>query len=318
MSPETVRTITQSVKELWSVTDDLEVTLEANPTSVEREKFQAFHEAGVNRVSLGIQSLEDKDLRFLGRTHTSSQALEALETARAVFDRYSFDLIYALPEQSLKAWEKELQRALLYVGDHMSLYQLTIERKTPFYMAHSRGDFSMPGEELAADFYMLTQEIMNAHKLPAYEVSNHAVESLESRHNMTYWQYGDYIGIGPGAHGRVTLNNKRYATRTHAAPNIWLERITEGSTGEHPRILLDKRDQALETLIMGLRLRKGVSLGGIINFIHKDNLDRMIKEHWAVLEDQTLKLTTEGRLRLNAIVPYIFKDEVSAQEKTPA
>jgi len=247
MRPSSVEAILDRVQARWKIANDIEITLEANPTSVEMEKFADFRVAGVNRVSLGVQALNDDDLAFLGREHSVDEALQALEIAKAQFERVNFDLIYARPEQGLKDWEQELDRAAELAVGHLSLYQLTIERNTPFYMSHAKGDFKIPEQELAADFYVLTQEVLEAAGLVSYEVSNHAVVGQESRHNLMYWHYGDYIGIGPGAHGRVTSGGEKYATRAHAAPQIWLD----GGDVEK-RENVDERAQAL----FGSRLRR--------------------------------------------------------------
>ncbi len=305
MEPETVGAILGKIQQLWRIDNDLEVTLEANPTSVEAEKFAGFRQAGVTRVSLGVQALDDKVLKFLGREHSAAEALKAIEIARKYFDRFSFDLMYARPEQTLDEWRAELTQALEYAGDHLSLYQLTIEKKTPFYALSLQGTFTMPGEELAADFYNLTQDILEGADLPAYEVSNHARPGQECRHNLIYWHYDDYIGIGPGAHGRVTLGGVKYATREHAAPEIWLERVAEKNCGAHPFEALGGDDEAVETVMMGLRLREGfVPPPG---YIDEGKLASAVSEGWLVREGDLIVPTREGWLRLNALVPYLLK-----------
>ncbi|MCF8495926.1 MAG: radical SAM family heme chaperone HemW [Alphaproteobacteria bacterium] len=322
MPPATVQAIVDSIQKHWRITNDIEITLEANPTSVEREKFLAFKEAGINKVSLGIQSLNDDDLQFLGRKHSVRDALTAIETAANVFERASFDLIYARPNQTLKNWQEELEKALDYTARHLSLYQLTVERNTPFHVDHAQGKFSMPDEELAADFYILTQEIMTSRGLPAYEVSNHAAPGEESRHNMAYWTGGDYIGIGPGAHGRITLDSTKYATRDHAAPEIWLERV---QTSGYGRTLLDPlspEDRFLEGFMTGLRLRKGISLSELERrsgadwaaLLDQDKINIAQKEGWAERSENTLRLTTEGILRMNALIPYLLRDDRSDRD----
>ncbi len=315
MESETVRAIIDKVQSVWRFSNDIEITLEANPTSIEMQRFKGFKEAGINRVSVGVQALNDDDLLFLGRKHNVNEALKALDIAKENFERYSYDLIYARPNQTLKEWRQELERAVKYAGEHISLYQLTIERGTPFFQDYSRGDFSIPGEELSADFYNLTQEIMGDAGLPAYEVSNHAAAGQESRHNLTYWNYGDYVGIGPGAHGRITLNGKKMATRDHRVPEIWLERVKEKGSGAHPFEEVPASDQFSEALMMGLRLRDGVSLPALETlgkcswqeYIDEARLKTSIKEGWARHSGDNLNLTREGLLRLNALLPYLLR-----------
>ena len=209
MEPQTVERIIDAVQSTWPIANDVEITLEANPTSVETQKFEGFRSAGVNRVSLGVQALDDNDLKFLGREHSVDEALKAIEIAGAVFERYSFDLIYGRPDQSLEDWEVELKKALKYVRGHLSLYQLTIERNTPFYMQYHRGEFAIPDDVQGAEFYHATQDIMEAGGLPTYEVSNHASAGHECRHNQIYWHMADYIGIGAGASRRKKICQQR-------------------------------------------------------------------------------------------------------------
>jgi len=314
MKPDTVEAVISEIQKLWPIANDIEVTLEANPTSVEMEKFKAFRSAGVNRVSLGLQALNDKDLNFLGREHNAHEAQQAIEIGAQTFDRYSFDLIYARPKQSLSAWEDELKKALRLARGHMSLYQLTIEKGTPFYMRHGRGEFAIPDDVLGADFYHLTQDIMEEAGLPAYEVSNHAAEGQACRHNLIYWHYADYIGIGPGAHGRLSIEQGKVATRDHSAPDIWLKDVQASGTGTHPFENLSDRDQVMEKLMMGLRTCDGVLLSSLSDttspdytyMIHQENLKRIIGQNWAVQEEGRLRLTREGMLRLNVILPYVL------------
>lgn len=315
MKPDMVEALLSDIKKHWNISDNIEITLEANPTSVEVEKFKAFREAGVNRVSLGIQSFIDHDLKFLGRTHDASQAKKAIEIADQCFDRYSFDLIYGRPDQSLAAWEAELKAALNFAKGHMSLYQLTIERSTPFYMRHSRGEFKVPDDVGGAEFYHLTQDIMEQGGLPSYEVSNHASAGQESRHNLVYWNYQDYIGIGAGAHGRFTLDGQKQASRDHSAPDIWLERAEEKGHGAHDWENIWPEDQFAESLMMGLRLREGLSIPKLEaktgctfkDHINPDHLETAIKEGWVKHDGQNIALTREGLLRLNQILPYLVK-----------
>lgn len=261
MAPETVDAVLSEIRRHWPVANDLEVTLEANPTSVEAGRFAAYRAAGVNRISMGIQSLDDESLRRLGRLHTASEARRAFSVARETFPRVSFDLIYARQAQSAAAWRTELAEALSMAIDHLSLYQLTIEPGTAFGTRHAAGGLSdLPDEDLAADLYDVTQEICEAHGMPAYEISNHARDGAESRHNLIYWRAGDFLGIGPGAHGRLTLPDRRVATETLLSPAIWLDAVERQGTGESRIEPLAMADQATEYLMMSLRLAEGTDL----------------------------------------------------------
>jgi oxygen-independent coproporphyrinogen-3 oxidase len=328
MEPETIRFVLDRIRALWPCASGMEITLEANPTSVETNKLQAFAQAGINRISLGVQALSDKDLAFLGRKHSAAQALEAFAVAKQCVKRVSFDLIYARPGQSLEDWEKELYQALDHKPEHLSLYQLTIERNTPFYFDREQGKFSLPDEDVAADFYHLTQDILEGAGLPAYEVSNHAVPGQESRHNLLYWHYGEYIGIGPGAHGRLALEDgRKYAIRDHHAPDIWLERVEKTGAGAHEPTYLPPRERFSEALMMGLRLREGLAVSRLEEEGACALGDALDLERAALLEDQSwlfrengmLRLSREGMLRLNAIVPYLLKAAPEeAQDSEPS
>lgn len=261
MAPETTAAIMERVRHWWPIANDLEVTLEANPSSVEAGRFIGFRDAGVNRVSIGIQALNDKDLRKLGRLHSVAEAFAAIETGKSVFDRVSFDLIYARQDQDLGHWRDELSTALDIAADHLSLYQLTIEPGTAFGARHARGGLrGLPTEDLSADMYDLTQDLCGAAGLPAYEISNHASDLNQSRHNLIYWRGGDYAGIGPGAHGRLTLDGKRFATETHLQPQVWLEAVSKKGSGESARDIVSAVEQAEEYLMMSLRLAEGSDL----------------------------------------------------------
>ena len=256
MEPEAVGAILDCVQRTWPTANELEVTLEANPTSVEAGKFADFRAAGVNRVSMGIQALNDADLRKLGRMHSAAEALAAFDIARRTFDRVSFDLMYGRQNQSLSAWETELTTALNYGLDHVSLYQLTVEPGTVFGDRYKLGKLAgLPDDDLSADMYAVTQDICNSFGMPRYEVSNHATPGSESRHNKVYWRYGDYIGIGPGAHGRVTVEGTRIATEQKRMPAGWLN-----GTDRQSEEVLSQQDQAVEFLMMGLRLAEGIDL----------------------------------------------------------
>jgi len=312
MEPGLVGAILETALAHWTPANDIEVTLEANPSSVEAGRFAGYRDAGVNRVSMGFQALNDRDLKALGRLHDVDQALRALETARRTFDRINFDLIYARQNQTLSDWEAELTRALSFEPDHMSLYQLTIENGTAFGDRFARGKLrGLPDEDLGADMYFLTQDLTEAAGLPAYEISNHAREGEQSRHNMIYWSGGDYAGIGPGAHGRLTLNGQRYATSTELSPAKWLSDVKTGS-GEVGRNGLSRRDQAGEYVMMALRTTRGLDLqlyedlaGEPINSNEINNL----KEYALLREEQGfLKATRDGRAVLNAIVEKLLPD----------
>ncbi|WP_390911676.1 radical SAM family heme chaperone HemW [Pseudosulfitobacter sp. SM2401] len=260
MEPDVVGDIIAAIKSHWPTANDMEITLEANPGSVEAGRFVAFRDAGVNRISMGVQALNDDDLRRLGRIHTASEARAAFDIARGTFERVSFDLIYGRQNQSLSDWKNELKQALNIAIDHLSLYQLTIEQGTAFGDRYNAGGLAgLPNDDLGADMYEITQDICGAAGMLAYEVSNHARDGAQSRHNLIYWRYGDYVGIGPGAHGRLTLNGQRTATEAYSNPKKWLDQAMTGAS-EKPRQLLSPEDQASELLLMGLRLKEGVSI----------------------------------------------------------
>lgn len=315
MGPKTAERIIKKIRYGWRCADDLEITLEANPTSVEIQKFKDFRKAGVNRVSLGIQALSDDDLRFLGREHDAGEALRALDTAGQVFDRYSFDLIYARPGQTHDAWADELEKALKFAHGHISLYQLTIERSTPFYIRHQRGEFSIPDDVAGAELFNLTQEITEGAGLPLYEVSNHAAAGQECRHNLIYWRYQDYIGIGPGAHGRYTHNGYKYASRDHSAPEVWLERVRDNGYGAHEPQDVSIETQKEEAVMVGLRLKDGISIERFRNTFGSDPRDLFIYERfetalhegWIRRNEKNLALSQEGMLRLNSLLGYLLK-----------
>ena len=259
MSPETVAAVIARVDRRWPLDDDAEITLEANPTSVEAGRFKGFRAAGINRLSLGVQALDDRALRFLGRAHDLDEALAALAVAQAVFDRVSFDLIYARPGQTLADWRAELGRALAFGAEHLSLYQLTIEPGTAFHARAARGEIVPPGGDAAARLYDATREICAAAGRPAYEISNHAAPGAESRHNLAYWRGGDYVGVGPGAHGRLTLDGRTVAFRQQRAPETWRAAVELEGHGLRERRTLTREERINEILMMGLRLAEGVS-----------------------------------------------------------
>jgi putative oxygen-independent coproporphyrinogen III oxidase len=260
MSAGTVGTILEAIARAWSVAADVEITLEANPSSVEAGRFLGYRAAGINRVSLGVQALDDKDLRALGRLHTVSEALTAIEVARSTFERCSFDMIYARSGQTPQMWRAELCQALALAGRHLSLYQLTIEPETPFAALRARGKLTVPDGDAAHALYELTQEMTEQAGLPAYEISNHAAPGEECRHNLTYWRYGEYAGIGPGAHGRIVTGGARRATSTERNPERWLKHVEQEGHGMVESIPLSRSEQADEALLMGLRLTEGLDL----------------------------------------------------------
>ncbi|WP_028032177.1 radical SAM family heme chaperone HemW [Chelativorans sp. J32] len=260
MEPKTVGAIIDAIAANWRVPIGVEITLEANPSSVEADRFRGYRSAGVNRVSMGVQALNDKDLRFLGRLHNVEEALRAIRLAREIFPRMSFDLIYARPGQTVDGWKAELQEAIGYAADHLSLYQLTIEEGTPFYALRAAGKLVVPDADLAADLYEATQEVTAASGLPAYEISNHAKPGSESRHNLIYWRYGEYVGVGPGAHGRFVEDGRRVVTITEKNPESWAALVEARGTGVTGGEMLTRSEEADEFLLMGLRLVEGIDL----------------------------------------------------------
>ncbi|VAW20506.1 Radical SAM family enzyme, similar to coproporphyrinogen III oxidase, oxygen-independent, clustered with nucleoside-triphosphatase RdgB [hydrothermal vent metagenome] len=260
MEPRSVGAIIEKIDELWPVDQNVEITLEANPTSVEANRFKSYRQAGVNRVSLGVQSLRDEPLARLGRLHSVGEAKLAVGIAQSIFERSSFDLIYARPHQSLAEWEAELNEALNMAVGHLSLYQLTIEKGTRYYDLRAAGKLAMPSSDLSADFYQLTQEICNAAGLPAYEISNHARPGEESVHNLTYWRYGEYIGVGAGAHGRLLINDERHALASEKQPQKWAKLVAKTGSGLVVDDRLTWEEEADEYLVMGMRLKEGISL----------------------------------------------------------
>jgi len=314
MAPETVAAVVAAVRRLWPTAVDLEVTLEANPTSVEAGRFAAYRAAGVNRVSLGVQALDDGALRFLGRRHEAAEALAAVELAHRHFPRVSFDLIRGRPEQDEAAWRRELGRALSHAGGHLSVYELTIEPGTPFHAAHQRSEFHLPDEETTAAMDDATEEMLDAAGFVAYEVSNHARAGDFCRHNLTYWRYGDYVGVGPGAHGRLTLGASKVATRQHRAPEAWLARVERDGHATRARETLGPRERLEEALLLGLRLTEGVAEvairretgRGFAEGLGSERLEMLSDAGFLVVEatadGQHLRATAAGRRRLNAVL----------------
>jgi putative oxygen-independent coproporphyrinogen III oxidase len=312
MHPDTVAAVIEAARDNWTFANDIEISLEANPGSVEAGRFAGYRDAGVNRISMGIQALNDEDLRRLGRIHSVEEARKAFDVARNCFDRVSFDLIYARQGQTLSAWKAELSEALSMAIDHLSLYQLTIEDGTAFGDRYARGKLrDLPTDDNAADMYLATQEICELHGLPGYEISNHARPGAESRHNLIYWRYGDYVGIGPGAHGRITLNGTRFATEAPRAPGAWLSAVEQGN-GLLPFDPLDSEDQVDEHMMMGLRLFEGVDLDRHSALAQKPPSPSKIQELCNLgmldLDGSRLRATSQGRAVLNAVLREILTD----------
>jgi putative oxygen-independent coproporphyrinogen III oxidase len=307
MRPETVGAILDTVAQHWAVAPDVEVTLEANPTSVEATRFAGYRSAGVNRVSLGVQALDDAALKALGRMHTADEALAAVAIARSAFERYSFDLIYARPGQTAPAWRAELTRAITQAAEHLSLYQLTIEAETPFAALHAAGKLAVPDGDHARELYDLTREVCATAGLPAYEISNHARPGAECRHNLVYWRYHEYAGIGPGAHGRLDIDGRRHATATEKRPEAWLMRVEASGTGVVTDEALSRVEASDEFLLMGLRLAEGIDLARFAALAGGPLAEKQITElttHGLVetTPDGRLRVTAEGFPLLDAIV----------------
>jgi oxygen-independent coproporphyrinogen-3 oxidase len=314
MEPATAAALIEAACQHFPPAPDIEITLEANPTSVEAAKLAAFRQAGINRLSLGIQALNDTDLARLGRQHSAREAVAALELARATFPRLSFDLIYARPDQTLAAWQEELHQALTLAADHLSLYQLTIEPGTAYEALHRSGAIVLPDPDLAAALYEATEEAAARFGLLPYEISNYAAPGAESRHNLAYWRYADYAGIGPGAHGRLTLNGNKIATRRHRAPEIWADRVEQYGHGGTAEEIIPPRARAREALLMGLRLTEGVnaanlhaSTGVLLNdAVDLTTLEASIEAGYVTHQNDTLAATKTGRNLLDALLPRLL------------
>ncbi|WP_299304872.1 radical SAM family heme chaperone HemW [uncultured Litoreibacter sp.] len=310
MDPKIVDQIMDRIRANWSLANDFEATMEANPSSVEASRFQTYRAAGVDRVSLGIQALNDTDLKALGRLHSADEAKAALDIAGSTFDRVSFDLIYARQSQSLSDWEVELTKALSYGTSHMSLYQLTIEDGTAFGERFKAGKLrDLPDDDLAADMFELTQTMMNDAGMPAYEVSNHAKPGQESRHNLIYWRGGDYLGIGPGAHGRITDHRTRYGTETPLAPSVWLTTVEESGSGQSVKTPITPDEAETEYVMMSLRTSEGIDLARLspaliesISFKINNLVDASL-----IIQTQThISVPAEKRVLLNAILKELL------------
>ena len=313
MKPDVVAAIIERIKTTWAMRNRPEITLEANPGSIEAGRFAGYRDAGVTRISMGMQAMNDPDLRKLGRKHTAAEARRAFEIAKSCFDRVSFDLIYARQDQDIAAWTDELRMALSLAADHISLYQLTIEDGTAFADRLARGGLKgLPKDDIAAEMYEVTQDLTEKAGLPSYEVSNHARSDAESAHNLIYWRGGDYIGIGPGAHGRLTIGGTRWATEAPKSPALWLKMVLSGHVGELPRHALSSRDHALEYLMMSLRLKEGMDLNRY-NFISPiplsiTQLDYLLSIGMITASSDRVAATSNGRMVLNAIIRELAAD----------
>lgn len=317
MPPSIVEALLKEISDTYPIAPQVEITLEANPNSVETKNFETLSKIGINRLSLGIQSLVEENLRFLGRSHSRQEALKAIEISDRFFKNRSFDLIYTLPHQSLTAWQEELESSLLLAGPHLSLYQLTIEEGTPFYLAASRKDFLMPSNEKSAHFFEWTHTFMKESGYPAYEVSNFARLGKECRHNKHYWLYDDYIGIGPGAHSRLTIEGKKYAIRRHRSPEKWMEMVEKNQSGLHEQIFIEGSTLIEEYLMMRLRLLEGFSLEEFWEKTGYNLFDVIPEKIFQKLEQEGLlriipeiELTFEGLKKLNSILTFLLGNRI--------
>jgi len=313
--PATVSAVLEKIADLWDVAPNCEITLEANPTSVEATRFAGIRAAGVNRLSLGIQALDDPALKFLGREHSATEALAAINLAQQHFSRFSFDLIYARPDQTLAAWQAELDRALNLIGDHLSVYQLTLEPGTHFYTRARQGNLHLPDEDIQAALYEMTQDTLNHAGLAAYEISNHAVPGGECRHNLLYWQYGEYVGVGPGAHGRLRLGDgTRKATQQRRLPEAWIEAVAQHGHGTEEQTVLDADQRLVEMMTMGLRLSRGITAQSFIDelslpmdkIFSSEKLQPLIAGGFLIHDQSGLRATSAGRQRLNAVLQALL------------
>jgi putative oxygen-independent coproporphyrinogen III oxidase len=306
MGPQTVSAILDEIAALWSVAPEAEVTLEANPTSVEADRFAGYRAAGVNRLSLGVQALDDVSLKALGRMHSSAEALDALAVAKRHFERVSFDLIYARQGQTVSEWREELQRALQHAADHLSLYQLTIEEGTPFAARHSAGTLRVPSSETAQELYVVTQELCEGAGLPAYEISNYARPGAECRHNLLYWRGYDYAGVGPGAHSRITRRGRKQAIVVRKSPEAWLEAVEAAGNGIEQAETLSESEAADEYLLMALRLSEGIDLNRLAKIdgraFPETRVARLVEEGLIERNDRRLRATPMGRLVLDRLI----------------
>jgi putative oxygen-independent coproporphyrinogen III oxidase len=314
MPPETAAAVIEKICDCWGFAEDIEITTEANPTSVEVDNFRALADVGVNRLSLGVQSLDNTVLEFLGREHSAAEAIEAIEAAATHFERYSFDLIYARPEQTLADWRRELDKALTLAGSHLSLYQLTIERGTPFHGLWHQGRLTPLNEDRAAEMFTETRAWLADVGLPAYETSNHGAPGSECRHNLLYWRYQDYVGIGPGAHGRVTVDGEKFAVERRKLPERWLEAVERDGHGTRNQVALTTKDRLVEMVIMGLRTAEGIldtrfqetAGGSFRTLLNTDALDEFTEEGLIETDPTCLRVTEAGQLHLNTLIERLL------------
>ncbi|HET7084111.1 MAG TPA: radical SAM family heme chaperone HemW [Rhizomicrobium sp.] len=310
MTGKSAGLVLQKIAALWPFANDAEITLEANPASAEAARFADYRAAGVNRVSLGVQALNDSDLKKLGRLHDVAEAKAALAMAQSIFERVSLDLIYARPDQTDAQWRAELKQAIAFGTGHLSLYQLTIEPETPYALLHRNGQLRIPDEDLAAGLYESTQELTEAAGLPAYEISNHARPEQESRHNLIYWRYGDYAGVGPGAHGRLALNGQRTATAAIKLPERWRETVSRQGHGFSEMTPVSDAEAAREHLLMNLRLAEGLDL---VTYekrwrmpLDAGKIDALAAQGFLRRDGERLKTTAQGRLLLNRVIEELL------------
>ena len=317
MEPQIVSDIISEAKKIWGADGLLEISLEANPSSVEAKKLHLFHQAGINRISLGVQSFNDTTLKFLGREHNAADSKRAVEIAKKTFENVSFDMIYATPGQTTQDWASEIRQAIEFSSTHLSVYQLTIERGTAFFQKHRKGEFRMLDEDTLADLYEVTQDKLGSAGLADYEISNHAKPNFECVHNLQYWKMKDYLGIGAGAHSRLTdKEGVRWAFRTHRAPNKWLSETKACGHAITEKVCLSLEDQIFETLIMGLRLKKGISTVDFENTFNKsieeiftsETLKILLGERLVELDNKAFKATSLGRQKLDSLIRFLFSD----------
>ncbi len=304
MKPDTVNSIINKISGITDFSNNIEITLEANPNSVDRERFKNFKSCGINRVSIGIQSIRDNNLEFLGRSHSQYDALKAIEFAREIFDNYSFDLMYCLPGQQINEWESELNEVLKYVDYHISCYQLTIEKSTKFFNALRAEEFQMPNEEISIAMYKATYAILKLHEIKQYEISNYSRAGYECKHNLSYWELGSYIGLGPGAHGRYIFDNKIYYTINYYNPQKWLKYVDTYKLPIQDKKEISNKQNMMDVLTMGLRLNKGVHESAITNL--KSMNDLITKGFLVKGKNDYIKSTIKGRLVLNTIIQMLI------------
>ncbi len=315
MPAQLVEKLIARAGQYFKFASDIEITLEANPTSSEAAHFKDLRRAGVGRLSMGIQSLNDADLKFLGRSHSAEEAKSAVSVAAGIFPRYSFDLIYARPNQSVESWTAELESALALARDHFSFYQLSVEPQTAFAISHARGDFILPDDDHAAMLYDATLEILGARGFNAYEVSSFARNGDECRHNLCYWRYHDYIGVGCGAHGRVTLDGEKYASRNVKMPEAWQKKVTQDGNGRESFEAIGAKDRALEMIMMNLRLQEGIDKkrfaaecgADVYHFLDQKSLPALIEQGFLINEQSSLRTTAKGRNCLNELTARIIR-----------